>query len=97
MNAYHSADSLFKGNFGKLLTSLRASVGFWSKLLLSAADRVALSKMVVLPRFLYPFAALPLSIATTFFFREVESLLLQLIWGNGRHRIALSKIETSDR
>ena len=73
-----------------MLTSTGRSVEFWSKMPLSVAGRVALSKMVILPRYLYLFAALPLVIPRTFF-RESESL--QLIWGNVRHRVALSKLK----
>ncbi|KAJ1132607.1 hypothetical protein NDU88_010914 [Pleurodeles waltl] len=55
---FHELSDLRDGNLGRTLRSLRTSVEFWRSLKLSIMARVALSKMVMLPRLLYYFANL---------------------------------------
>ncbi|KAJ1120088.1 hypothetical protein NDU88_008264, partial [Pleurodeles waltl] len=80
-----------EGNLGNALRSLRPSVEFWRSLKLSVMARVALSKMIILPRLLYYFANLPLLIPRAWF-RDLNAILRELIWDNGRRRTTLATI-----
>ncbi|KAJ1178324.1 hypothetical protein NDU88_003570, partial [Pleurodeles waltl] len=71
------------------LRSLRASVGFWRSLKLSIMARVSLSKMIMLPRLLYYFTNLAVLLPLAWF-RELNSLLRDLIWDGGRRHTALT-------
>ena len=91
INIYHTHPDLLDGNVGRDIASLRSQIRFWLSLLLSVAGRVSLSKMVMLPRLLYYFSNLPLILPPKLF-RTLDSLLLELIWGSGRRRVALDKL-----
>lgn len=58
---------------------------------LSVMSRIALPKMIILPKLLYYFSNLPIYVPARQF-RELEALLRDLIWNKGRPRMALWKI-----
>ncbi|KAJ1197802.1 hypothetical protein NDU88_001650 [Pleurodeles waltl] len=91
VNIYHDSQDLRDGNLGHVIRSARGSLPFWCSLPLSPMGRVAIAKMIVLPRLLYYFMSLPLALPSSFF-RLLNSLLTDLIWGNGRKRIALTRV-----
>ena len=53
MQITHDPEEQYQLNMGRVITGLRNSTQFWNKLPLSVMGRVALSKMVLLPRCLY--------------------------------------------
>ena len=59
VQVYHTEQDLIEGNIQRVLRSMRGSLWFWSSLPLSPIGRVSLCKMLILPRFLYYFSALP--------------------------------------
>lgn len=88
---YHSPADLLEGNVGRAIRALRGNMGFWQTLPLSVAGRIALLKMVALPRLLYYFRVLPLWVPGSIF-RRLRSMMLDFIWGAGRRRVALNTL-----
>ncbi|KAJ1203477.1 hypothetical protein NDU88_007263 [Pleurodeles waltl] len=88
---FHDMADLQEGNLSRALRSLRVSVGFWRSLKLRIMSRIELSKMIMFPHLLYVFANLPLQIPSAWF-RELNTLLRELIWDNGRKRTSLSTL-----
>ena len=76
----------------KVLKSTQASMNFWTSLPLAPIGRIAISKMLILPRFLYYFSALPVLLPKRFF-SDLHKLLGELIWGPNRHRLSLAKLQ----
>lgn len=89
---YHSPANLYEGNHRATLSGLRSAVGFWRQLPLAPIGKIAIAKMIMVPRLLYHFTNLPV-IPPRSFFNELDELLRSLIWGSGRRRIALSKLQ----
>lgn len=54
--------------------------------------RIAISKMVMLPHLLYYFVNLPIIVPQSIF-NTLNTLLVELIWGKGRRRISLQKLQ----
>lgn len=67
------------GNIRQAITSLQTSVTFWTSLPLSIMGRIAISKMVMLPRLLNYFTDLPVLLPQSIF-NTLNSLLVTLIW-----------------
>ena len=67
INIYHSEGDSVEGNIYKAVSSIRRSLDFWIGLPLSPMGRVAVAKMLILPRLLYIFTALPFMPPRTFF------------------------------
>ena len=97
VRVYHTSADTIAGNITRAVNTLRESVGFWASLPLSVAGRIAVTKMIALPRLLYFFNTLPVWI-TRKTFRDLDSLLITFIWGTGRRRVALAKLQrTTER
>ena len=96
ISIYHSPEELFDGNLSRTLGSLRGQVQFWKTLPITVAGRVALVKMTMLPRLLYYFANLPLTVPHTFF-HSLEVLIRELIWYGTRCRVAMTKLYLQSR
>lgn len=69
---YRDSRDLLEGNYGRAVSALRAQMAFWGTLPIATMGRVALLKMVALPRLLYHFANIPVYIKPTTF-RSFES------------------------
>ena len=80
IQVYHTLEAIREGNLGRIMAGLRASAEFWTRLNLSSMGRLALAKMVALPRLLYFFATVPCPVPRGMF-RELNSRLKNLIWG----------------
>ncbi|KAJ1136101.1 hypothetical protein NDU88_002519 [Pleurodeles waltl] len=91
INVYHKPEDLRDGNLGRAVSSVKSSLCFWNKLPLSPLGKVAIANMLILPRLLYYFEALPITIPKSFFI-GLNSILLQLVWGEGRRRVALTTL-----
>ena len=81
-----------EGNIRPALRSMKRDIDFWRALPLSAMGRVALAKMVSLPRLLYFFVTLPVVVDKAIF-QELNTMLSDLIWNRGRRRMALTKLK----
>ena len=78
-----------------MVTEMKAvsgSVQFWNILRLPVMARITLVKMIVLPRLLYYFANLPISIPRKWF-RQIDALLREMIWCGGRSRVSLETLK----
>lgn len=73
-------------NYGPALDNLDNQITKWTRLPLSMMGRIALIKMIVLPRFLYLFNNIPIPL-TEAFFQTLNSSLIRLTWGNKNPRI----------
>lgn len=78
---------LWNMNVGCTVTWLEGKTKFWSTLPLSLAGRIAVAKMVVLPKFLYIFANVPL-IYIQEFFHKLRPLMIPLVWVGGQARVS---------
>ena len=77
---------------GKIIQGLKGSIAFWNKLPLSVMERVALSKMVLLPRCLYALQNSNCLIPRSTF-AELNSLLVSLVWAGKRNRVKLEVLK----
>ncbi|KAJ1176884.1 hypothetical protein NDU88_002151, partial [Pleurodeles waltl] len=74
-------------NFGRAMMWLSEKVKLWASLPLSLTGRIALTKMIVLPKFLYLFVNIPIPL-TSHFFATLRSCLVALVWAGGQARVA---------
>lgn len=83
---HQDLEIVIRENYGVAYTTLEQQIDKWVKLPLSLADRIALIKMVELPKFLYLFCNIPIPL--TQHFKTLRSLLLRLIWGGKHARVS---------
>ena len=83
---------IFAKNFSPLVERFKEDLARWSTLPLSLLGRVNLIKMVVLPRFLYPFQHIPIFINKSFF-STIDRLIKSFLWCNKRARIRASVLQ----
>lgn len=91
---FRDTQDLLEGNLTKAITTLKAQIKFWISPPILVAGRITLSKMVMLPRLLYYFTNLPILVPTAIF-KLLDTILIELIWGSGRRRIGLRKLQLS--
>lgn len=72
-------------NYGQAVSALESQIERWLRLPLSIAGRVAVIKMIVLPKFLYLFNNIPIPLPNSFFL-TLHSHLIRLIWGGKQAR-----------
>ena len=84
---HQDKEQLLRLNYGVAVERLTNQVERWIKLPLSIAGRIGIIKMVVLPRFLYLFANIPIPLNNSFF-RTLQSILCRLVWAGKRPRVA---------
>uniref|UniRef100_A0A8C8E244 Reverse transcriptase domain-containing protein n=1 Tax=Oryzias sinensis TaxID=183150 RepID=A0A8C8E244_9TELE len=87
-----SLDKLFDANYGKILNTIRNDLDRWSALPISFLGRIETVRMNVLPRLLYLFQMLPISIPKSMF-RELDKLISKFIWQNKRPRIKYKTLQ----
>lgn len=81
------AEDLLKINWQKKLDQLKQKIEFWKTLYISMAGKINAIKMVVLPRFLYLFQAIPSFIPLSYF-KQLDSIIVPFLWGYKAVRIA---------
>ena len=91
MYVYHTPEETKDGNLTRSISGLRVFSVFWGRLPLSPLGRLALSKMIELPRLLYFISTVPVLVPKKVF-TELNSWLADLIWGSARHRAALATL-----
>lgn len=74
-------------NLGHAVSWLESKLETWVRLPLSLAGRIAIAKMIVLPKFLYLFVNLPL-ILTKAFLHKLRSLMINLVWAGRQAHIS---------
>lgn len=78
---------IWLSNFGVAMDWLEGKVKKWKSLPLSLMGRIALAKMVVVPKFLYLFINIPLPLTMAFFAR-LRSAVIELVWAGRQPRVA---------
>lgn len=70
------------------MTEVRDSLEKWTTMPISMIGRINLIKMSILPKFLYLFQSLPISLPKSFF-KEINSVFHRFIWNNRKPRLRL--------
>lgn len=77
---------LWSENYGRTVMWIEGKIKTWRTLPLSMAGRIALAKMIVLPKLLYLFVNLPIPLPKCFLAR-LRSLMIELVWAGHQPRI----------
>uniref|UniRef100_A0A8C5PIT3 Reverse transcriptase domain-containing protein n=1 Tax=Leptobrachium leishanense TaxID=445787 RepID=A0A8C5PIT3_9ANUR len=88
--AFNKQD-LFLLNYHPLVAQSRALCSQWSKTEVSWWGRMASVKMMLLPKLLYIFRALPIATPPSFF-NTLQSILSRFVWRNKRPRVKMSTL-----
>lgn len=76
----------FELNFPPILCKVKELLEEWGKGLHSWLGRCNLNKMCILPKFLYLFQALPISIPANYF-KQIHSLFTKFVWSQSKPRL----------
>lgn len=84
----HTSSQLYAANYDKLISQVKKDLERWEMLPLSLVGRVEAVKMNVLPRLLFLFTSLPVTVPVSTF-RFLDKLISKFIWQNKRPRVRL--------
>lgn len=87
INISKNLNELFEINYCVLENKIRQDLNRWRLIPEGLRSRIEVIKMMVLPRFLFLFQALPLSISQAYL-RKLNKILSNFIWNNRKERIA---------
>lgn len=88
---HRDPEVVLRENYGRAIVQLEEKIGRWIQLPLSLADRVAIVKMVVLPKLLYLFNNIPIALPVSIR-KRIDSMVLRLIWAGKQARIKLQAL-----
>lgn len=77
---------LYRYNFSPLVVYTQQALSKWSPMSMSLIGRKNAIKIVILPKFLYIFQAVPSFVLKTFF-DKIDSLTLSYVWNNKSSRV----------
>lgn len=83
---------VFKSNYPHLLNSIKADLDHWAPLPLPRLGRIALIKMNVLPRLLYPLQTIPLLLSNKVI-KVLEGWPSSITWSKRRPRFKMIKLQ----
>ncbi len=83
---------LFKLHFLDMFNRVKLNIESWKLLPLSLIGRVNVTKMVVLPKFLYLFQNIPIYLPATFF-KQLDSVILSFVWNYKTPHIAKAHVQ----
>uniref|UniRef100_A0A803K7H0 Reverse transcriptase domain-containing protein n=1 Tax=Xenopus tropicalis TaxID=8364 RepID=A0A803K7H0_XENTR len=86
VNITKTYESLYAANYPSILKKLRGRLADWTRLQISLFGRIATIHMIILPKLLYLFRALP----TPIYAKEIHTFqreVMNFIWNSKRHRI----------
>uniref|UniRef100_A0A672G4V1 Reverse transcriptase domain-containing protein n=1 Tax=Salarias fasciatus TaxID=181472 RepID=A0A672G4V1_SALFA len=94
LGVYISQDlnSLFSLNFDPLLHSVQQDLTRWTALTLDFGSRIEIVKMNLLPKFLYLFMSLPISISDSQF-NVWDKLISRFLWAGAKPRIKFKTLQ----
>ncbi|XP_041427773.1 Golgi phosphoprotein 3-like B isoform X1 [Xenopus laevis] len=87
---------LYQQNFAPLLTDTQTTLQTWKTTYVSWLGRINAVKMLILPRILYKFRALPIPLCTPFF-HQLQRILNLFIWNYKRPRLSQKVMQASKR
>uniref|UniRef100_A0A8C5LPC0 Reverse transcriptase domain-containing protein n=1 Tax=Leptobrachium leishanense TaxID=445787 RepID=A0A8C5LPC0_9ANUR len=79
-------EDLFQYNYERVLSEIRLLIHRWRMKEVSWLGRMAAAKMIILPKLLYVFRALPLNLPKHYLVK-VQSVLTSYVWNNKRPRV----------
>ena len=85
---------MYSANFTPLMDVIKSDLDRWASLPLSWLGRVALIKMNILPRLLYPLQMIPVLLPSKVV-KIIEGWLSSFIWSKRRPRLKLAKLQLS--
>ena len=83
---------LVRENTNILLQKIKLDFGRWTKVHLTLWGKIHSIKMMTAPVIYYLLSHLPLNI-TDSFFKNLDTLILDFLWGNSQHRLGIKKLQ----
>ena len=89
-------NNLYAENYRKLMKEIEEDTKKWKKIPCSWIGRTNIVKMLILPKAIYIFNAIPITI-TPAFFTELEQRILKFVWNRKRPLNSQSNLEKENQ